>query len=289
MDGFGAVLLLKHLNDSKLGVFLTDDPIEAGAASFNEAVKAKQFIEATKKNILTGLSPSFRHKQINQKIKVITFSKEETDEIRANGPKLGALFGPGPLYLASAARAVREILAGRQTIVNNFWVPVPQNQRKKGATGPLLGNHLSFLFYLLSNADLTSTDRSVRSINSQMVNQVKLGIPKSYASLMQYLRRIPYALYHHYTRGKKGASLSSFLFTVAEEHPKELMTFHGLKVVEALSFPPNIYPPGLTFAFMAFGGYLHILLQYYDEVISEVEITKLEAIMRQELVLPDCS
>ena len=139
-----------------------------------------------------------------------------------NAPRLGAKFGRSPFYLACSARAVKEILVQRKSVVSNFWIPVPQNQRKKGALGPLLGNHLSFLFYRLNTTTLESLRNSVISINDQMVNQVRNGIPKAYDVLMNFLKRIPSSLYYQLIKGPQGGSLSGFLFTLAEDHPAEL-------------------------------------------------------------------
>lgn len=286
MDGYGAVLYLKQLNGfGKENGFLSEETkIKFSLSALKDARKAKIFLSASSKNPTSGISPETTHIHVNQKIKVIRFTKEETEQIDLNAPKLGAKFGRSPYYLACSARCVKELLNQRKSTVSNFWIPVPQNQRKKGALGPLLGNNLSFLFYRLNNLVLDSLEQTVKSINDQMVNQVRLGIPKSYDVLMNFLKRIPSSLYYQLIKGPQGGSLSGFLFTVAEDHPEELLKFDGLTVLDALSFPPNTYPPGLTFAFMRFQGQLQLMMLYYDEVLSENEANSLENQIRFELI-----
>lgn len=286
MDGYGAVLYLKLLNNigNEKSFIGGDYKTKINYSTFKEAVKAKFYLSASSKKPTSGISPINHYDCVTQKINVIAFTKEETILIDSIAPKLGAKFGRSPYFLACAARSVKEILKQRNQVVSNFWIPVPQNQRKKGAMGPLLGNHLSFLFYRINSNLLDSIEDSVKDINEQMVNQVKKGIPKAYDILMNYLKRIPSGLYYNLIKGPQGNSLSGFLFTLAEDHPSELLKFGDQKVLNALSFPPNTYPPGLTFAFMRFEEKLQLMILYYEEVLNENEAKLLENKIKYELI-----
>lgn len=286
MDGYGAILYLKQLNgyDNKIESITKHLPVKFNWSGLKVATKTKFFIAKSAKRPTCGISPIKKHVKVNQKIKVIRFTKEETIKIDTVAPQLGAKFGRSSFYLACAARGVKEILQQRKSPLSNFWIPVPQNQRKKGVSGPLLGNHLSFLFYRLNTKTLSSLGSSVKSINDQMVNQVRKGIPKAYDVLMNYLKWLPSSWYYQLIKGPQGKSLSGFLCTMAEDHPAELLKFNGLNVVDALSFPPNSYPPGLTFAFMRFKDQLQVMMLYYEEVLSEKEADYLEKQISYELI-----
>ena len=286
MDGYGAVLMLKRISGNAKEITLsTEEPkVNFNIKNIRQAAKAKFFIDKTSKKELSSIDSETEYKSVNQKIKVIQFTQEETKQIETNASVLGAKFGLSPFYLVCSARGVKKILQERKTPVTNFWVPVPQNTRKKGALGPLLSNHISFLFYIMANAELSSLKESVGSLNNQMVNQIRNGLPKAYSVLQSFLKRVPSSLYYKLIKGPQGNSLASFLFTVAEEHPQELLEFEGLKVLNALSLPPNNFKPGLTFAFMRFNNCLRIMLLYFDEVLSEKEITTLEKQIKHELI-----
>lgn len=284
MDGFGAVLLLRHLNEGTNILFTNPAGGRLPISSFKEAKKAKAFLDASCKGPLSSIAPDQAARKVEQRIRVLRFSQEETRQIEKKGIDKGSRFGPSPFYLASAARAVRSVFDHRGISPDAFWVPVPQNNRKKGASGPVLGNHLSFLFYRATNSDLQSIDAAVPALQAQMVSQVRDGIPKAYETLLQWMRRIPSALYYQLIKGPQGRSLSGFLFTVAEDHPESLSTFFGHHVANALSFPPNIYPPGLSFAFMRFEGRLQLMLLYYDDVLDEQEMSILEKQLREDLL-----
>ena len=286
MDGYGAVLLLKRICDSAKEITLSaEEPtVNLNFENIRQAAKAKLFIGKTSKKELSSIGSTKEYKSVNQKITVIPFTQEETKQIESNALVLGAKFGLSPFYLACSARGAKQILQERKVPVTNFWVPVPQNTRKKGALGPLLSNHISFLFYRITNIELSSLKECVSSLNNQMVNQIRDGLPKAYSKLQGFLKRMPSSLYYQLIKGPQGNSLTSFLFTVAEEHPQDLLEFEGLKVLNALSLPPNNFKPGLTFAFMRFNNCLQIMLLYFDEVLSEKEITILEKQLKHELI-----
>ncbi|MEO8762244.1 MAG: hypothetical protein ABI388_11920, partial [Bacteroidia bacterium] len=219
-----------------------------------------------------------------KKIKIIHFTEQETKQIENNALTLGAKFGASPFYLACAARTVQQILVERKISVTNFWIPVPQSTRKKGSLSPLVSNHISFLFYRITNAELTDLEQCVTSINNQMISQIRNGLPKAYMLLMSFLKRIPSSLYYQLIKGPQRNSLSSFLFTMAEEHPQDLLKFEGLQVINALSIPPNNFKPGLTFACIKFNNCLQLMVLSFDEILSGKEFTNLETQIKHELI-----
>jgi hypothetical protein len=179
---------------------------------------------------------------------------------------------------------VNKLLQDRGQKTHDLWIPVPRDQRKKGSQGPLLGNHLSFLFYRLKKNDLNSLSKTVKAINDQMVSQIRTRMFADYDILMKYLRRTPSPLYYFWIKGPQGGSLASFLFTVSADHPEDFQKFGDCTIKDSWSFPSNIYPPGLTFAFMRYHDCLHLMILYFDDVLSATELDKLEKQIRHELI-----
>jgi hypothetical protein len=289
MDGYGAILLMKQLanNLSEKELQIYNDSIQAKLkwSELLKATRAKFFVDRISRKPLSGIFlPGKKRINTNQKIRIIRFTAEETTQLDNVGPSLGAQFGRSALYLACAARSVRTLLVEKKIPVHDFWIPVPRDQRKKGVRGPLLGNHLSFMFYRLKATLLPSLKQTVTSINQQMVDQLKSNISRDYDILMRFLRRTPSPLYYFWIKGPKGGSLASFLFTVAADHPPGFLEFKNHKIKDAWNFPSNIYPPGLTFAFMKFQNRLHLMVMYFEEVLSEEDMDKMEKQIRHELV-----
>ena len=285
MDGYGASLFLKNLIEPK--------PIEASNKTrspftfgvFRQMVKAKRFISKSAKGDITTIENSFK-KEVEQSYRIISFTNEETSRIDQNSVAFGAKFGQGVFSLAATANSVQHHLKEQGVMSSDFWIPVPQDSRKRGSTWPVLGNHLSFLFYRINKNHLGDKKACITSLNEQMITQVKEKIPTAYGHLMNYLRRIPSPLYSYLIKGPNGKSLSTFLFTVAAEHPKELTTFFGGNITNALTVPPNTYPPGLTFAFNRFEGKIQIIVLSYSHIMDQKAFDRLENRLRIELTHP---
>ena len=288
MDGYGVVLLLQQLADpltNKLKSVVDPNPKKMlGIGQLKNAARAKFFIDKVSRQPLTSIALKEKRVTQNQKIKTIRFSEAEATSLDQLGIKVGARFGRSPLYLATSARSVYQVLKSRGIPVKNFWIPVPKDLRKKGSTGPLLGNHTSLMFYRLKGNVLNSFSETVKSIHEQMVSQVKSGISNDYDMLIRMLRRTPTPLYYFWIKGLRGGSLASFLFTVATDHPDELMHFHGHDVKGAWSFPSGVYPPGLSFAFMRFKNTLQLMICYFEGVISDAEAEEMAKSIRQDLL-----
>jgi hypothetical protein len=288
MDGYGAVLLLRRLATiepwPRLELAEAQEPRRTPWAQLASATRAKFFIDRISRKPLTTIAPQKSSHQGHQKIRIVRFSPQETQQIDAAGPSLGAQFGRSPLYLACAARGIDTLLQQRGMPTHDLWIPVPRDQRKKGAQGPLVGNHLSFLFYRLKKQTLSALPATVKAINEQMIGQIRSRIFADYDILMNYLRRTPSPLYYYWIKGPQGGSLSSFLFTVAADHPDDFTSFAGHTITDSWSFPSNIYPPGLTFAFMRYRDCLHLMILYFDDVLTTVELDLLEKKIRHELI-----
>jgi hypothetical protein len=287
MDGHGAILLLKQiapdLTTTSPYIYDSGKPRLLGIKSFWQAARAKFFVDRISRKPLSGFMDIKRTATRKQKIHIINFTSAETEHVDQIAPRLGARFGRSPFYLACTTRTVYALLKKKGITVRDFWVPVPRNQRKKGAKGPVLGNHLAFLFYRIRAVDMASLADTVKSINHQTVEQIRSGMDKAYDVLTRYLRRTPLPLYYFWIKGPKGAALASFLFTVAADHPDDLATFDGHPIVDALSLPSNISPPGLTFAFMHFRGSLRLMVLYFEGLLAEHELEELEKQIRHEL------
>jgi NRPS condensation-like uncharacterized protein len=288
MDGYAVVLLLTQLaavGCDKLKDVIDQHPKEIlGPKQLVNAARAKFFIDRISRRPLSSIAPKKKLTIQHQKVKTIQFSPEETASLDKLGLSVGARFGRSPLYLAACARSIYQVLQKRGVPVKDFWIPVPKDLRKKGAEGPLLGNHTSFLFYRLRPDELTSFPNTVQSINNQMMKQVKSGVANDYDILMRYLRRTPTPLYYFWIKGLRGGTLASFLFTVAADHPPEFVTFQDQRIIDAWSFPSGVYPPGLSFAFMRFQNQLQLMINYFEGVITDEEGDVIASLIKNDLL-----
>lgn len=283
MDGYGAMLFLKNL-DSPISIQETEvhtSPLSLSV--IREMIRAKLFISSSSKGDIQLIESSYS-KQVNQGFEFIEFDPNETQIIENQARQHKSTLGISSYFLACSSIAVNNCLIRKGIKPKDFWIPVPQDNRKKGSQWPVIGNHLSFLFYRIKRDSTSDKSRLTEDIQKQMISQVKNRIPHSYSHLMNYLKHIPTWLYARLIKGPNGKSLSTFLFTVAAEHPKEFNTINSCAITNAISIPPNTYPPGITFAFNRFEGKIQIAIPFYQHLFSQKEIDLIKDDLYNELL-----
>ena len=100
-------------------------------------------------------------------------------------------------------------------------MPVPKNNRKKGEKWPIVGNHISFLFYRLKKEEFLSIKKLTKSIVDQMTLQIQMDNTINFSHLMNFLRNLKPKTYSKLIKGPNGEHLASFLFTLASIDNKE--------------------------------------------------------------------
>ncbi len=287
MDGFGAALFLKSIflerpfSEKDLGATTRD---AFTLKHFAGATKAKFFVDSTSLGKLAGVSPKVEVDEAFQKLKILQFSEEESRQFQISSQKAGVAFGLSSFLLACLSRAVHQLLESRGEKPSRYWVPMPNDRRKRGSNGPIVGNWLTFFFYRIKATKLKSLKEASMHIQLQMKKQIKEQRPEHYNNLMDAMAWLPTSLYFYLVKRRGKNPLASFLFTIGSEHPKELHTLLGKKVKNAISVPHNTLPPGLTFAFMKYNNCWQMMLLYYEHVLSEAECDSLIKQVKHEII-----
>ncbi|HYG39598.1 MAG TPA: hypothetical protein VD908_13305, partial [Cytophagales bacterium] len=264
-------LLPRHEKDKKLLELLIS------------AKKAKRFVvEETPKKI-AALTSFNLLKNAKAKYKTIEFDEAETTKIESRTKELGLRFGLSPLYLGATCRTLYSILKKRNNFKGDLWVPVPQDHRLKGNYGPVITNQISFLFYKLSEKELTTLKTTIDAISSQMIFLIKEGVTKNYVDMMNLFKRIPLSIYSRMVKGPTKGLLSTFFFSDTGDSLRDFNTFLNLPILDATHFPPTVYPPGFTVVFMKFKGKLKLIIGYTDANFSEEEIGLITSTIKTEL------
>lgn len=281
MDGYGAKLLMQYIfqNNDITNVIRKKSPINL--SHFIKARKAKRYISKSAKNaevshISKVDNPSTAH------IKVIAFSRDQQEQLKLNARTMKAKYGIGNYLLAAAALSLYQFRNEKESLT--YWVPIPQDQRKKGAKGPLIGNHLSMLFYRITIDKNSTLSALVKELDAQMLSQIKSGVTENYTHLLNYMRNTPTWLYHKMIKGPNGKSLSSFLFTYAPENSTETTVLKQGNIKAIYNIPPNTYPPGLTFSMNQYDQELQMIIQYFSDVLSESETEEFVKILQKNIL-----
>lgn len=265
MDGFGATLLLKALAGEPCHLSAVRSKSSLSWKNLREARKAKRFVDRTSAAPLCSPETQSR-KAIQPVLSVISFTRKESIEIDMHARAAASRFGVGNYLLAAVTQTVNDFFPADKG--SAYWIPVPQDSRKKGAGGPVIGNHLSFLFYRIPEAATGNIPEIVGELDRQMMDQIREKIPAAYQHLLNFLRRVNPSVYYRMVRRPGAVTISSFLFTTAPDHPESLSELAGAKIRNAINLPPNSYPPGLTVSINRFRGELSVIVQSQQHLLE---------------------
>jgi hypothetical protein len=281
MDGRGSGLLLESIlkNDNCSDhIFPTKEREPNLYHYIRNMYRVKHFMQNSSRPPLasltdwksqSGQSIPFSHFYTN------SFSLEDTKKIDEKALETGARFGAGHFLLASCALAYHTLRKKRND-QGVLWIPVPYDGRKRGSKGPVISNHIAFLFYRLQNNDLSSLTNCVASIKEQMIHQIKEDMPKKYDKLLGLMRYFPLWLYQFLTTRSSKGSVSSFLFSSAGEDRWDMnsLTLSSVKKIQLI--PPSTVPPGLTFSFLRNNNQLTMNILWSEAIFNEEQFAELK-------------
>lgn len=291
MDAKGTTLLFEHLEQLTPGEAAVHNSFfpakEKGKGVIDHIAnmyKVKAFVQRSSKppvsSVATGRSIK---KDGSTSVKNIAFTAPETKLIQQNAFKSGSRFGPTLFFVACCAH-VTDAINKKRNNAGNIWLPVPYDGRLRGATGPLISNRVSFLFYRIHKEQLDTIPGTVKHLNDQMKAQLKDNIPQRYNQFLDMMRRVPLWLYYLLISKTGKGVFASFLYTSTGENFNELKSLFGEKVTNLTMVPALTFPPGLTFVFLKHDEALNINIAYSPEVIGNNELILIEEKLREVLL-----
>ena len=249
-----------------------------------KSFQAKHFIEKFDFINMASLLETQPKKVAMSKFDTIQFTKEETELIYKNSLLNGSRFGNSPYYLACITRGLNFLLEKRGKGSGDFWVPLPQNQRRRGSKGPIFSNQLSFMFFRISKSKLPSVKETIDDITQQMIHQIRIGFPHAYSTMMELFRRVPLFIYSFLIKKSSKGTTASFSFSDVGEAWGSSSHFMGLPIVDVTHIPANPYIPGFTIVFSQYKGALKIIIAHIEETIGENDMAMFEDFLRKDLL-----
>lgn len=247
----------------------------------------KRFLfNAAQLPVLT-LSPTvLKANQLSLRYRFLAFTEAQSEQIYQRARTLGAGFLVSMFLLAATTCAVTAIQQRRGLPLEDVLVPIPQDKRKRGSDSPVLGNQVSFLFYRIPKSALTDISACTAELVEQMKGLMRNGSTNDYSVMMEFLRRIPGLFYRRMLKAPTQGLMASFYYSDTGDSLQQFNEWLGQPVSDARHYPPNLYPPGITFIFSRCQGSLRLTLGYMEPVISDAEsealLTTLSALLLPE-------
>jgi len=283
MDAKGTTLLFDHLNlitdkePNKINTFFPSREKKPGIIRYiRNMYKVKRFVQTSSRPPVSSVaSPGTKSSEGITGYRLIHFNAGETKKIQENAFKTGSRFGPTLYFIACCAQVIN-ILNKKHNSPGDIWLPVPYDGRLKGATGPLISNCVSFLFYRIPQNETDHIPQTVKCLSAQMTSQIKDGIPGKYTMFLNMMRHIPLWLYYFLiSRTGKGV-FASFLYTSTGDNFNDLKTLFGEPLRDISLIPALTFPPGLTFVFLKHDDKLNINIAWSPDSISHEDLDTIE-------------
>ncbi len=291
LDAKGTTLLFEHLdhitenNPNRQEAFFPGKEKKAGLLTYiSNMYKVKKFVQSSSRPPVSSVAYG-KTKSVGNIIatKVVAFTAGETKIISENAFKKGSHFGPTLYFIACCAHVIHVINKERKN-AGDLWLPVPYDGRLRGASGPLISNCVSFLFYRIPQTQLNTIAETVKCLSEQMKAQIKDSIPQIYTMFLNMMRYIPLWLYYFLiSRTGKGV-FASFLYTSTGDNFNELTSLFGEPVKNITMIPALTFPPGLTFVFLKHNETLNINIAYSPDIITDNELILIEERLKDLLL-----
>lgn len=236
----------------------------------------KQFLYDTSELPLLSLYQKTSIKPVLH-YRTLAFSKQQSQQISEQATTQGAGFLQSAFYLASTICAVARIQQLRMPLKEDMLVPIPLDRRLRGAQTPIIGNQVTFLFYRLPKQLLLNTQDCTLELIKQMKQLMRSDNPNHYVIMMDLLRRIPGLFYRMMLKAPTKGLMASFFYSDTGDLLQDCDSLFGSSIKKAMHYPPNLYPPGMTFVFSRFQGCLQLTFAYMESVINEQEVEQLFA------------
>lgn len=290
LDAKGTTLLFKHLNNlsenkpEEFDLFFPAKEIKPGIITHvRNMYKVKAFIQNSAKPPVRSLAEKrIKSEEGITAAKIISFNTAETKKINENAFKTGSRFGP-TLFLIACCSYIVDQLSRQKNRSGDLWLPVPYDGRLKGATGPLISNCVSFLFYRIPQNELSSVTKTVKHLSAQMMDQIKDGIPQKYTLFLDMMRHVPLWLYYFLVSKTGKGVFASFLYTSTGDNFNDLRSLFGEPIRGINMIPALTFPPGLTFVFLKHDDQLSVNIAYSPDTISKTDLDFIEQQLKQIL------
>jgi hypothetical protein len=214
----------------------------------------------------------------------IRFSIDETRRIDAVCDSYHIRLGRSAFYLAAIIRSFHDAVAAEDT-THNYWVPVPQDRRRKGVLGPVFANQVSSLYYSITQEHIGSMAEVVQTLSASMMDQMRARLPESNKVMMDSMVYAPLWLYRYLIKSPTKGRLASFFFSDTGNSLEGLTAFMGHPLVEAVHYPPPSMMPGWTCIFMRVQDQQQVVVSFPNATSEDASlINKFEARLRKELL-----
>ena len=163
-----------------------------------------------------------------------------------------------------------------------FLLPVAVDLRPKGDLGATFGNVLAFHFARFKPSDAADVRRLASMLREQMADAVRGGHIEANDVAMDFLQYRPLGFVRRALR-RTGGETFSFNCADVTDFPPSLDRCFGPRVVNAYHVPAVPPRPGIGVFFNRCAGRTNVVVAWIDGVVTEDDVTRIVATVREEM------
>jgi hypothetical protein len=214
------------------------------------------------------------------------FSKEETQQVRANGVRHCGVLGDAQYHAAVAVCELHRLHQRLACPSPSYVLPVPVGLRPKGSIEPLISNQVGMLMLQFLPAQLDSIGQAVATMKAQTQAALRAGLLESGLLLSEMFRFLPLPVYTAVLkRGLRGEICSLFYGDTAGVNPL-LASFLGAPIQDLAHVAAVTPSPGVGVIFYCFHDLLRVTVLHAATVLTEEEAREFGARLRARLLNP---
>ena len=221
-----------------------------------------------------------------QTARILSFSPEETAQIRKHSADLGGFLGETNYYLASTIVELNA-LGGRCGIpAESFIVNLPSNARDKGSNEPVFSNFSSFITHYLRKEQASDMASAVQALQHQARESLGLKLGVAFDCFGSLVRRVPPKPYWDRMKIAMNNEIGCMFFAnTGNAHPG-LERFLGQEVLALHHATSVTCPPGLGVFFHTFKSKLCCTLVLIEGLLDADEEAAFVTNLRGRLLQP---
>jgi len=218
------------------------------------------------------------------RFRVITLSPEDTAKVRARAVRLtGPLFNM-PYYLACCTRVHEAVLRQRGKVPPSFIVSLPVQVRRKGTVGPIFQNHLTILFFHVTEEELATVESATKAVQNEFLLMMRDRLDVSFLKVLGFMRRLPLRWYIAFAKSHFRGEITSFFHSHTGPLSPDIRTFFGQQIRNAYHIPTVSTPPGTGIFMCEREGQLNITLSWREGAMSDEECNLMADQMVKDLL-----
>jgi hypothetical protein len=185
--------------------------------------------------------------------------------------------------LAVVGRAVAELFVRRGLPAIDYVVPIAVDRRRKGAAGPVIGNHIGIHFARFSSNTGRDPAAVARELRAQMADALRRDLIQASWVGMDLMRYLPVSVALRKLRRALYGDFCSFNCADTGNCALGHNELLGAAVRNAYHVP-SVYPrPGLGVFLNRCGGHHNVVVVWVEGTVEPTEVTRLIEIVAQGL------